>query len=120
MIGLGAEVIVIEPPGGDPLRRDALAVAHFRAGARSVTVDLDDSSARDRLRALVATADIVVESLPPGRLATLGLAYADLRVLHPELIGVSITPFGQSGPRAAWRGTDLTAVALGGMMTLGR
>ena len=118
MIGLGAEVIVIEPPGGDPLRRDALAFAHFRAGARSVTLDLDDSRERDRLRTLVATADIVVESLPPGRLASLGLAWADLRVLHPELIGVSITPFGQSGPRTEWRGTDLTAAAMGGMMTL--
>jgi len=118
MVGLGAEVIVIEPPGGGALRRDALAFAHFRAGARSATLDLDDPRERDRLRALVATADIVVESLPPGRLAAMGLAYADLRVRHPELIGVSITPFGGSGPRAGWRGTDLTAVAMGGMMTL--
>jgi crotonobetainyl-CoA:carnitine CoA-transferase CaiB-like acyl-CoA transferase len=118
LIGLGAEVILIEPPGGAPLRRDALSFAHFRAGARSVILDLDDPRGRDRLRTLVATADIVVDSLPPGRLASLGLADADLRRLHPELIGVSITPFGQSGPRAGWHGTDLTAAAMGGMMTL--
>jgi len=118
MIGLGAEVIVIEPPGGAPLRRDALAFAHFRAGARSVTLDPDDPAARDRVRALVATADIVVESESPGRLAALGLADADLRGRHPELIAVSITPFGERGPRSGWRGTDLIAVAMGGMMTL--
>jgi len=46
---------VIEPPGGGPLRRDALGFAHFRAGARSVTIDPDDAQARDRLRTLVAT-----------------------------------------------------------------
>ena len=70
------------------------------------------------MRALVATADIVVESLEPGWLAARGLAYADLRARHPGLIGVSITPFGLNGPRAGWRATDLTAAALGGMMTL--
>jgi crotonobetainyl-CoA:carnitine CoA-transferase CaiB-like acyl-CoA transferase len=118
MLGLGAEVVVVEPPGGDPWRGDALAFAHFRAGARSVTADLDDARQRDRVRALVATADIVVESLEPGRLAARGLAYADLRARHPGLIGVSITPFGLNGPRAGWRSTDLTAAALGGMMTL--
>src|SRR5262245_51596593 len=81
MVGLGAEVILVEPPGGAPLRSDALTFAHFRAGARSVTLDLGERRDRDRFRDLVATADLLVESLPPGVLASLGLAYADLREL---------------------------------------
>ena len=118
MIGLGAEVIVVEPPGGDSLREDPLAFAHFRAGARSVTLDLEDRSGRDRLRALVATADVVVDSLAPGRRASLGLVDEELRGRHPGLISVSITPYGSSGPRSGWQGTALTAAAMGGMMTL--
>jgi crotonobetainyl-CoA:carnitine CoA-transferase CaiB-like acyl-CoA transferase len=121
MVGLGAEVIVIEPPGGDPLRHahpDGLPFVHWRAGTRSVVLDLDDSRDRDRFRRLVPTADIVVETFMPGRLAALDLAWPQLREIRPELVLVSITPFGQTGPRASWRGTDLTAVAMGGMMTL--
>jgi crotonobetainyl-CoA:carnitine CoA-transferase CaiB-like acyl-CoA transferase len=115
MVGLGAEVIVVEPPGGHA--RD-LAFAHFRAGARSVTCDLDDPRDRDRLRALVATADVFVETLPAERLAALGLGPSDVSTPRPEIIHVSITPYGRTGPRAAWLGTNLTAAAMGGMMRL--
>lgn len=117
MIGLGAEVIVVEPPGGDPARA-GLAFAHFRAGARSVTLDLTVARDRERLRALVATADVLVETLSSSELATLGLDPPATAALRPGLIHVSITPFGRTGPRAEWQGTNLTAAAMGGMMRL--
>ncbi len=119
LVGLGAEVIRVEPPGGDPMRAVPLAFAHGNAGKRSVVLDLATRRGCADLLRLVATADVLVETFPPGRLESLGLGYPALAAVRPGLVLVSITPFGQSGPRAHWRGTDLTAVALGGMMTLG-
>lgn len=121
LVGLGAEVIRLEPPGGDPLRAApplGLPHWHWNAGKRSVSVDLEKPEGGEVFLRLVETADVLVETFPPGRLAALGLGYEDLRRVRPELILVSITPFGQTGPRAGWCGTDLTAVALGGMMAL--
>jgi crotonobetainyl-CoA:carnitine CoA-transferase CaiB-like acyl-CoA transferase len=122
LVGLGAEVIRVEPPGGDPERAAppaGLPFAHANAGKRSVTLDLETPAGRAALLRLVATADVMVETFPPGGLEARGLGFATLRAVRPELVLVSITPFGQTGPRAAWCGTDLTAVALGGMMALG-
>ncbi len=118
LVGLGAEVVRIEPPGGDSLRADPLAFAHWHAGKRSVVVDLETSEGRAALLALVVTADVLVETFPQGHLERLGLDPATLGAARPELIVVSVTPFGRIGPRAGWVGTDLTAVALGGMMSL--
>jgi crotonobetainyl-CoA:carnitine CoA-transferase CaiB-like acyl-CoA transferase len=119
LVGLGAEVIRIEPPGGDPLRaRDALAFAHWNAGKRSVTVDLEAPGDAARFLRLAAGADVVVETFPPGQLDALGLGWPTLRAVNPALVLVSVTPFGQTGPRAAWRGTNLTLSALGGMTWL--
>ncbi|MGH7321703.1 MAG: CoA transferase, partial [Candidatus Rokuibacteriota bacterium] len=119
LVGLGAEVIRVEPPGGDPMRAaDPLAFAHWNAGKRSVSLDLAKPDGPDQLRRLAETPDVIVETFAPGHLAGLGLGYDDLRPARPELILVSITPFGQTGPRAGWRGTNLTASALGGMTSL--
>jgi crotonobetainyl-CoA:carnitine CoA-transferase CaiB-like acyl-CoA transferase len=118
LVGLGAEVVRVEPPGGDALRADSLAFAHWHAGKRSVVLDLETPAGLAALRALVATADVLVETFPPGRLERLGLDPATLTAIRPELVIVSVTPFGRTGPRADWVGTDLTAVALGGMMGL--
>jgi crotonobetainyl-CoA:carnitine CoA-transferase CaiB-like acyl-CoA transferase len=121
-VGLGAEVLRVEPPGGDPLRvapPDGLAFVHASAGKRSVVLDLEHGAGRARLRELAAAADVLIDTAPPGRLDALGLGYATLAAAQPGLVQVSITPFGLTGPRAAWAGTDLTAVALGGMMGLG-
>lgn len=129
---LGAEVILIEPPGGSSARRvgpfldgadpdDAEASLSFwsqNRGKRSVVLDLDDDHDRDRLRALVAGADVLVESFDPGRRAAWGLSPHELAAINPALIDVSITPFGSDGPKATWKATDLTLAAAGGQMSL--
>src|SRR5262245_57108195 len=118
LVGLGAEVIRVEPPGGDTLRAEPLAFGHWHAGKRSIALDLETPTGRAALRGLVATADVLVETVRPGRRRRLGLEPATLLAIRPELVIVSVTPFGRTGPRTDWVGTDLTAVALGGMMSL--
>ena len=123
---LGADVIVVEPPGGNPARYQApfwhdqegpntslfwLAYSHNK---RSVTLDLHQESGQASFRRLARTADMVIESFPPGYLHALGLGYPDLVQGHPRLIMTSITPFGQTGPRRHYRATDLITMALGG------
>ena len=123
---MGAEVVVVEPPGGVAMRRyppfaddepgpeRSLVWWHYNTSKLGVTLDLDTARGQELFRALVATADIVLEAEDPGRLAALGLGPADLATAKPELIVVSITPFGQSGPRSDELATDLTVLASGG------
>jgi crotonobetainyl-CoA:carnitine CoA-transferase CaiB-like acyl-CoA transferase len=127
---LGADVILVEPPEGDPARarpphlrcpdgtRQSLAWLVVHANKRGVTLDLTRADGRARLRDLVRDADFLVESFPPGYLGSLGLGYADLSALNPRLIVVSVTPFGQQGPYATWRASDLEIMALSGAMSL--
>ena len=107
---LGADVVKIEPPGGDP--RDLYWTAS-NAGKRSVVLDLDSDEGRTTLRRLVAKADFLIESFEPG-----AIDYNDLRNLNPRLIMVSITPFGQTGPYANYKASDLEIMALSGAMSL--
>ena len=128
LAGLGAEVIRIEPPRGHPTRRrgpmlrgdnnSSLYWAHMNAGKRSATLDLEDETARERLRALCETADVLFESDAPGTMASRGLGYDDLRERAPQLIYVSITPFGQSGPKSRWAASDLIGHVSGGLSSL--
>ncbi|MGI8926367.1 MAG: CaiB/BaiF CoA transferase family protein [Tepidiformaceae bacterium] len=130
LAALGADVIVIEPPGGSPARglgpfledkpgpERSLTWWAFNRGKRSVILDLQTEAGRESLRALAASADVLVESGAPGAMATLGLGYDDLAALNPALVYVSITPFGQDGPKAAWAATDLTILAAGGPLAL--
>ncbi|MHB8575442.1 MAG: CaiB/BaiF CoA transferase family protein [Dehalococcoidia bacterium] len=123
---MGAEVIKVEPPGGDPTRAHgpfvddvpdperSLWFWYYNTSKRGVTLNLDDKRGRDLFRRLVQQADLFVESEPPGHLAALGLDHADLHPLNPRLIMVSITPFGRSGPRSMEQATDLTLLAGGG------
>jgi crotonobetainyl-CoA:carnitine CoA-transferase CaiB-like acyl-CoA transferase len=126
---LGAEVLKIEPPGGDgtralpPLRRGAcdpeLASAAFVAmntNKGSVVCDLATTAGRDRMAALAAGADAIVETLAPGTLDALGLGFERLRAANPRLVLTSITSFGQSGPYRDLAGGDLVASALGGAL----
>jgi crotonobetainyl-CoA:carnitine CoA-transferase CaiB-like acyl-CoA transferase len=122
----GAEVILVEPPGGAPQRwyepfvddvpdpERSLWFWHYHANKFGVIVDLDDAGGRDRFRDLVASADIVLEAEPPGRLAALGIDDVDLRPGHPGLIWCAVTPFGRDNPRAHEPATDLTVLANGG------
>ncbi len=126
---LGADVIVVEPPGGSPQRaygpflddqpgpERSLHWWHYHTSKRSVVLDLEDVSpggGRDTSRRLVAGADVFVEAERPGRLAALGLDFDDLKALRPDLIHCAITPFGRMGPRSEEHATDLTILAAGG------
>ena len=125
---LGADVIKIEPLEGDPTRRMApfagdepgpersLRFIHANRSKRSAVIDLDTQEGRDAVRALAERADILVEDRHPGYLARLGLGYDKLRELNPALVFVSITPFGQTGPHAKYRGGDLITQSTSGMM----
>lgn len=127
---MGADVIAIEPPGGSSARRlgpfagdvdDPERSLHhwaYNRGKRSVILDLDTDEGRHHFRRLVAGADVVFESFPPGHLDRLGLGYQQLVNLNPGLIQVSITPFGSDGPKAGWAATDLTIQASAGNMAL--
>lgn len=126
---LGADVLRVEPPGGDPARRRqpfgrgderaSLSFWWFNAGKRSIVLDLEDEADRRALLDLAAEADILIETFPPGWLAERGLGVVDLQQRNPALVVTSITPFGQTGPRAHWRGTDLIGMATGGLVHLG-
>ena len=123
---MGADVILVEPPGGDaargypPFEDDApgedrsLFWWHYHTSKRGVVIDLDDATGRDRWRALIASADVLLEAEAPGRLAALGVDYEDLAKLRPELIHVSVTPHGRDDPRSLLPYTDLTLMAASG------
>ena len=127
---LGADVVCIEPPGGSHARRfgpfadgvrdteTSLYWWSYARNKRSAVIDLETASGRNQLRALAAKADIVIETEKPGRMAELGLGHDDLARLNPRLITVSITPFGQEGPKANWPASDLTVLAAGGPLWL--
>jgi crotonobetainyl-CoA:carnitine CoA-transferase CaiB-like acyl-CoA transferase len=87
-------------------------------GAEVIPLNPEDKAERDRLRDLVKNADVLMESLPPGRMASLGLGYKDLCKINPALIMVSITNFGQSGPYKYYKACDLTLEAMGGWMSV--
>jgi len=121
---LGAEVLKVEPPGGDPTRRRGPFIGgtpHPDAGVqwvarnlgkRSLVLDLDTPAGLARLHALAAEADVLLETCTPAARARLGLAALQAR--HPRLVVCAITPYGTSGPKAATRGSDLTALAASG------
>ena len=120
---MGADVLKIEPPGGDatrtlpPLHRDqSLFFLYMNTSKRGLTLDLAQPEGQTLFRRLAATADLVVETLPPGRLDGLGLGEASLRATNPRLVVTSITGFGQTGPWRHYRSSDLVAGALGGAM----
>ncbi len=127
---LGADVIKVEPPGGDPARAlpplarglsgadVSLYWSAYSLGKRSVTADLATTKGCDLIRRLAATADVLVESFPPGTLDALGLGHDALRAENPGLCVTSITPFGQTGPYAAWAGSDLVQFAMGGYLNM--
>jgi len=128
---LGADVIKVERPGGDPTRnlgpfyRDdphperSLYFFHFNTNKRSITLDIETADGKDLLKRLVKGADILVETFPPSHLEGMGLGYPALREINPGLILTSITPFGQTGPYRDFKGSDIIGLAMGGLMFIG-
>lgn len=127
----GAEVIKVEPPGGCEARRrppfnrsateakgQSLYWAALGLGKRSVVLDLEGPDDRASLREAVCSADVLVESFPPGTMERWGLGHTALSELNPGLISMSITPFGQHGPKSASPATDLTIEASSGRLSL--
>lgn len=108
MADLGAEVIKVEPPAGDPMRHlfGSLGIAHDvvppfdldNRGKKSVVVDLTTDGGRDTMETLLSTADVFVTNIRPDALIRLGLAHADVCERHPSLVYTSITGYGTTGP----------------------
>jgi benzylsuccinate CoA-transferase BbsE subunit len=109
---MGAEVIRIDKPGS------SVGFRWEDLGKRSVTLDIESKQGQKGFRRLLKTADVLVESHPPGYLDTLGLGYSSLNQLNPGLIMASITPFGQSGPYSGYKSSDIVASAMGGQLYL--
>ena len=122
---MGADVIKIEPPSGDPTRQMPGAVDRespgFNAvnrGKRSVVLDLKTPHGRDALKRLARNADVLVENYRPGVLAGLGLDYETLSAINPRLVFASISGYGQTGPDAHKGGFDLVAQGASGLMSI--
>jgi benzylsuccinate CoA-transferase BbsE subunit len=118
---LGADVILVEPPGGSPARRAAAgqmsaAFAFTSAGKRSVTLDLDHQDGLAAFLQLADRADAVISTALPGELERRGIGHRSLAARNPRLVFASITPYGLRGPRRGWRGSDLTAWASSGAL----
>jgi crotonobetainyl-CoA:carnitine CoA-transferase CaiB-like acyl-CoA transferase len=127
---LGADVIKVEPLDGSPARRlgpfyqdqlhpdRSLYWWAYNRNKRSITLNLDSRDGQAILRRLVASAHFLIESDPPGALVERGLGYADVAALNPALVYVSISPFGQDGPKAHYADSDLIILAAGGALVL--
>jgi crotonobetainyl-CoA:carnitine CoA-transferase CaiB-like acyl-CoA transferase len=125
---LGADVIKIEPPGGDPVRalpphyqkhrEQSLYWLNLNTNKRSITLDIASEEGAGLLRRLAERADVIVESYEPGYLDSLGVGYESLTRAQPGLIVTSITGFGQTGPHAKYKAPDIVGVAMGGVMWL--
>ncbi|HUF53602.1 MAG TPA: CoA transferase [Dehalococcoidia bacterium] len=125
---LGADVIKVEPPTGDPVRalpphlddgsEMSLYWLNLNTNKRSVTLDIENPDARPILEKLIATADVVVESFDPGYLDGLGLGYEGLSRINPDIILTSITGFGQTGLHAHYKAPDIVGVAMSGVQWL--
>ncbi|MDN5844502.1 MAG: CoA transferase [Alcaligenaceae bacterium] len=123
---MGADVIKVEhPDGGDNMRAwppisDGYSenFASINRNKRSVTLNLKAPDDLARARALIDSADVVLENNRPGVMERLGLAYRDVSKGHPQLVYCSISAFGQDGPRSREAGYDLTLQAMSGVMSV--
>jgi crotonobetainyl-CoA:carnitine CoA-transferase CaiB-like acyl-CoA transferase len=117
---MGAKVVKIErPPYGDNARRMAPGLfSAINRGKESLLLDLKDPTQRDQVLALVAQADVLVETYRPGVMARLGLDYATLREAYPRLIYVSLSGYGQTGPYAQLPGHDINYLAVAGALAI--
>jgi crotonobetainyl-CoA:carnitine CoA-transferase CaiB-like acyl-CoA transferase len=125
---LGADVVKIEPPGGErcrhvgpflddiPHAERSLSFWYYNTSKRGITLDLESADGRELFRRLAATSDVILETFRPGFMTTLGLGFDSLREQNPGLIMCALTPFGQTGPWRDYFSTDLLHMAAGGEM----
>ncbi len=126
MAKAGAEVIKIEPPGGEPLRRRVIAaggettlpIAMLNANKRAVTLNLKSDAGKDLLKQMVARADVLLENFSPGTLDGLGVGYDVLKDINPALVYATGTGFGISGPDRDNLAMDFTIQAASGIMSV--
>lgn len=127
---LGAEVIKVEPPGGDPSRltppfleddphpEKSVYWIAFNVNKKSLTLDIMKDEGRNILLELVRRSDFLIETFPPSYLEELGLGWNHLKKINPKLIMISITPFGRRGPKSKYKASDLGIMAASGFMSL--
>jgi len=120
---MGADVIKVEPPGGDEMRTwppfidgESAYFVSCNRGKRSIALDFKQEADREILRDLVRHADVVVENYRPGTLEKLGIGWNDFKVLKPRLVWVSVTGYGRTGPGAGAPAYDSMIQAFVGMM----
>ncbi len=127
---LGADVVKIEPPGGDagrfrsPFYPDASGTSQslfwlaYNNNKRGITLNLESSDGRAILTRMAKEADFLLESFPPGYMDSLGIGFEKLAAQNAKLVYTAITPFGQTGPYRDFQGNDLEIMALSGVMSL--
>ena len=126
---LGADVIKIEPPGGDKGRfhndktrpgKTSISANWFvlNLGKRSVTLNIEDNDGRTIFKNLTRNADIIIESFRTDYMKNIGLGYDVLRQINPKVILTSITPFGADGPYSKYKGPEIATTAMSGFMFL--
>ncbi|MFQ5933665.1 MAG: CaiB/BaiF CoA transferase family protein [Dehalococcoidia bacterium] len=126
---LGADVIKVEPPGGDPNRwlppfagdiedpERSLTFINANTNKRGIVLDVLNSAAdREMFGTLLASADLFIEANPLGYLENLGFTHDRLREITPDLVTVSLTPFGRTGPYRSYKGSDAIANGAGGFL----
>jgi len=127
MAKAGANVIKIEPPGGEPLRRRVIAtgkgdttlpIAMLNANKRAITLNLKSDAGRDLLNQMVARADVLLENFAPGVMDGLGVGYEVLQKINPKLVYATGTGFGITGPDRDNLAMDFTIQAASGIMSV--
>ena len=123
---LGAEVVKIEPPSGEPSRRalserpdmDSVFFCLLNANKKAITLNLKSERGKRMFTEMVKTADVVLENLGPGSMERLGFGYDDLAKINPRVISASVKGFGSTGPYASYNSFEMIAQAMGGVMAL--
>jgi formyl-CoA transferase/CoA:oxalate CoA-transferase len=120
---MGADVIKVEPPGGDEMRQwppfvdgESVYFVSCNRGKRSIAIDFKSDEGKALFHRLLATADVMIENYRPGTLEKMGLGYENLRDKHPKLVWVSVTGYGRNGPRAKAPAYDSMIQAYTGIM----
>ena len=113
---IGADVLKVEPPGGDPMRSYPGLFASLNANKRSIVLNLKDDTDRERALQLAANADVVIEGFRPGVVARLGVGYDDVRTVNPSIVYCSLSGMGQAGPLALAPAHDLNYQAWAGAL----